>query len=299
MNSSYRKAAEQLRDERRTALDNGRIIWDNAIKTNDALYAAFCEYQEQMINAAKLLPNTLDAAREKLNAQISAAGLDPEVLSPKPRCAVCGDSGSVNGRYCKCVIKRALSADAINYTLPQVSFEKARKTAPSEKIAEAYDILKKNLKPDCKPFVIILGTPGCGKTTLAAAYSKSLADVGNSVIAISAFEFFTRAKSYQTALSSYTPAIDRFTPLIDCDVLTLDDIGTEPMDKNITKEYFYNLINERWLRKKHTVITSTLTPTKIMAMYGEAAASRLFDKSIALGISITETNNRIKPTPQK
>ena len=40
-------------------------------------------------------------------------------------------------------------------------------------------------------------------------------------------------------------------PVDDCDLLIIDDLGTEPMMRNITVEYLFTLLNERNAAKRH------------------------------------------------
>ncbi len=81
--------------------------------------------------------------------------------------------------------------------------------------------------------------------------------------------------------------------MLDCDVLVIDDLGTESTLKNVTKEYLYTVINERWLHGKTTVITTNLTPAELMNRYGESIASRILDKNKAIALLLDTKNTRI------
>lgn len=58
-------------------------------------------------------------------------------------------------------------------------------------------------------------------------------------------------------------------PLIDCDLLIIDDLGTEPLYRNVSGEYLYTIINERKITKKHTLISTNLSLDDILNRYGE------------------------------
>ena len=80
-----------------------------------------------------------------------------------------------------------------------------------------------------------------------------------------------------TIVSPTAQFADGFTSLIDAPLLLIDDLGTEPMMRNITVEYLFTLLNERALNKRHTVIATNLTPPLLKERYGERIMSRLSD----------------------
>ena len=71
---------------------------------------------------------------------------------------------------------------------------------------------------------------------------------------------------------------DGFSELIEAPLLLIDDLGTEPMMRNITVEYLFTLLNERMAARRHTVVATNLTLVQIKERYGERVASRLLDK---------------------
>ena len=72
---------------------------------------------------------------------------------------------------------------------------------------------------------------------------------------------------------------DGFAALIDAPLLLIDDLGTEPMMRNITVEYLFTLLNERIASKRHTVVATNLTPVQLKERYGERVSSRLLDRT--------------------
>ena len=291
--NAYRRAVRDITDMRRAELDAGLELWRNALAGNAALRDAFAEYQAQAVKKAKGENNALDAARSKLKAEFERAGLKREHIEPPPRCKLCGDTGVVDGKYCACTVRRAINSDRENLTLPLVDFDDAQKTAPKGMPA-VYKAAREYIRsyPNGKPFFIIAGSSGTGKTMLAAAIACAFLKNGRSAVTVSAFEFVRRAKDYHTqfAIDDYR---DLFSPMLEADILCIDDLGTETMLKNVTLEYLYTVVNERWLRKKHTVVTTNLSPDALIRRYGEAIFSRLCDKSIANSYMITASNKRI------
>lgn len=292
--TDYQRAVKDIVDTRRADLDAGLAAWRNALLDHPELAAAHAEYQNQAIERAQGHKNTLNAAKKKLNAVAKKLGVKREMITPPCRCDKCNDTGYVNGSYCSCVVNRVISANAQNLVLPQTDFDEAQKTAPKA-IAKLYATARKYIDEypnNAKPFFMIVGSSGTGKTILASAMATALIKKGAATVTVSAFDFVKRAKDYHTqfAIDDY---YDLFTPMTDCDLLCIDDLGTETMLKNITREYLYTVINERWLRKKHTIFTTNLSPESLLARYGEAIVSRLLDKNSAASFLVVAPNKRL------
>ena len=62
--------------------------------------------------------------------------------------------------------------------------------------------------------------------------------------------------------------------LIDCDLLILDDIGTE-LSNSFTNSALYTVINERHLKRRPTIISTNLTLEELEKRYSERIFSRL------------------------
>lgn len=293
--NAYQRAVKEITDERRADLDAGLTVWREALHTNKELREAYKIYQDEAVKKAQKQQNSIEIARKNLKNAVFAAKLDRNVIEPPCRCKLCNDTGIINGKYCKCVIKRVINSESENLVLPQTDFAEAQKTAPKA-ISKVYAAARKFIdeyQNGAKPFFIIAGSSGTGKTVLASAIATEFMKNGASAVTVSAFDFVKRAKDYHTqfAIDNYN---DLFTPMLDCDVLVIDDLGTETMLKNITREYLYTVINERWLRKKHTVVTTNLKPEALIDRYGEAIFSRLCDKSVANSFMVIAQNARIK-----
>lgn len=293
--NAYQRALKEITDERRADLDEGLSLWREALRTNGELREAYKNYQDEAVKKAQKLQNSLENARETLKNAVFKAKLDRDALEPPCRCKLCNDTGILNGKYCKCVIKRVINSESDNLVLPLTDFTQAQKTAPKA-ISKVYIAARKYIDEypnGTKPFFIIAGSSGTGKTVLAAAIATELMKNGAAAVTVSAFDFVKRAKDYHTqfAIDDY---VDLFSPMLDCDVLVIDDLGTETMLKNITREYLYTVINERWLRKKHTVVTTNLKPETMLERYGEAIFSRLCDKNTANNFMVIAQNARIK-----
>ena len=69
-----------------------------------------------------------------------------------------------------------------------------------------------------------------------------------------------------------------FDRMLSCAFLAVDDLGVEPMMRNITAESLFMLLNERMNARLCTIFATNLTPAQLKERYGERIASRLFDR---------------------
>ena len=69
-------------------------------------------------------------------------------------------------------------------------------------------------------------------------------------------------------------------------VLMLDDLGSEPLIRNITIEVLFNLINERLIRGRSTVISTNLKLEELRERYTERIVSRISDPATSLVITL-------------
>ena len=190
----YEKAARAVRDRRRADLDEGRLIWQDALARDDALYKTFVAYQAEMIKNAKREPNEIEKAREQVLQNMNRLGIGSETVAPPPRCKLCGDTGTVGGKYCKCVKNSAIAANDGNLMLPHADFETVKKTAPKA-IAGVYRLAEKYIDafPSGKPTLLLSGSSGSGKTVLASAVAAAFMERGASAVTVTAFGFVRRA----------------------------------------------------------------------------------------------------------
>ena len=120
--------------------------------------------------------------------------------------------------------------------------------------------------------MLLMGQSGLGKTYLMHAMAKKLIQRGQNVLIVSAYKFLEIArKAYMSGNN------DDLDALMDADVLMVDDMGAEPLMENITIVQWFNLINERQLRGKGTIISTNLMEDELRRRYTERIASRLMN----------------------
>ena len=73
---------------------------------------------------------------------------------------------------------------------------------------------------------------------------------------------------------SYTTEEPESDYFLECDLLIIDDLGTENPNSFTTAQLFY-IINERLLRKKSVIISTNLSISEIEDLYTERIFSRI------------------------
>ena len=79
--------------------------------------------------------------------------------------------------------------------------------------------------------------------------------------------------------------------LTTCDLLTVDDLGSAPVLKNVTAEGLLSVITQRQEAGKPYIVTTNLTLGEISEKFGERVFSRMCGKS---SVKITFTGNDLR-----
>ena len=120
--------------------------------------------------------------------------------------------------------------------------------------------------------LLFYGDTGVGKTFLSNCVAKELLDQGYSVIYFTAFQLFDILS--KGVFQKDTDAIAAHQNIFDCDLLIIDDLGTE-LSNSFTSSQIFLCINERILRQKSTIISTNLNMNQIVEIYSERTLSRI------------------------
>jgi DNA replication protein DnaC len=142
-----------------------------------------------------------------------------------------------------------------------------------------------------KPNIVLIGGTGTGKTYASHIIANQLFERGLSILYLTAFQLINRFKTYIKNFNG-----EELDELFTVDLLVIDDLGTEPMIKNITIEYLYNVINDRMADKKPFIITTNLSPNDIAERYGDRLQSRILSQlnSSVIEMSIEDLRLGVK-----
>jgi len=185
--------------------------------------------------------------------------------------------------------KKLIETSGFKSTAPN-DFKKAKPPTPEH--AKIYTALAQYCAkfPAVKtPNVMLCGATGTGKTYTAHIVANNLLHRGFSVLYVTSFGLVERFKKYVQTFGDETET----DALFDCDMLVIDDLGTEPIIKNITQEYLYNVINERLVSGKAFLITTNLSPAALMEKYDQRIASRILSKESSVVIEMRSKDLRL------
>lgn len=140
-----------------------------------------------------------------------------------------------------------------------------------------YEFLKKyaeDFDDNTSSGVLMVGGTGLGKTHLSSAVAKTVIERGYDVFYSSAVDLFSEFE-YQRFKSGNNDESERIERYFDCDLLIIDDLGTE-FSNQFSVSTLYNLINSRINRKKPTIINTNLSKKDILQKYTDRITSRIF-----------------------
>ena len=114
--------------------------------------------------------------------------------------------------------------------------------------------------------LLIYGETGVGKTYLTHCIAKVLLGPAFFVLYFTSFDLFDL--SAKNAFEKDTESADMAAFVYDCDLLIIDDLGTELTNSFVSSQLFC-CINERIMNKKSTIISTNLTLADFMETYSE------------------------------
>ena len=209
-------------------------------------------------------------------------GFPRDYLDDIYTCKLCSDSGRINNKMCSCLVKlynKALTKDLSSLLKNgDESFENFNLdfySGSDRKHMEAVLSLARQYAdefPDIEDNLLLTGNPGLGKTYLSACIARQVAERGYSVCYVSAIDLF---KDFDDArFRQDDTAAEKCARYLDCDLLILDDLGTELLLPSVVT-YLYNIINTRIKSSRGMIFNSNLTKNEIIERYSAAIGSRI------------------------
>ena len=120
------------------------------------------------------------------------------------------------------------------------------------------------------PNLLLRGFTGTGKTFLSLAIANEVIRRGFSVIYAPVQQLLTRLEKEHFGRSEE----DSMQLLTDCDLLIIDDLGTEFTSPFYTS-CLYEIVNTRAMESKPCIISTNLSHAELLERYGEQLTSRL------------------------
>lgn len=250
---------------------------------------AKAEYENNALNVNEL-KNRIDYLENKLLVMKNSVN----TVKINYECPICKDRGYVDGKRCKCFNKNLTDVALKSLGIEEKDENEFSCFVLEDPLKKQYAIIKDYSQsfPNTKiDNLIFFGNVGTGKSMLAKCVLKTVKNNGFIGIFLSATELNS------IFLKMHSGEIDRnliFEILIDADLLVIDDLGTEPLYKNVTIEYLLSLISNRLENNKHFIITTNLSSAELIERYNERLISRLSDKTKNLHIPFKTKDFRTK-----
>ena len=128
-----------------------------------------------------------------------------------------------------------------------------------------------------KGSILFTGSTGCGKTFLSNCIARELIRQYYSVVYLTATDMFDVLSESRFSGRDEEEARDKAAYILDCDLLIIDDLGTELINTFTASQLFY-CINERLNRKKGTIISTNLALNRMQDEFTERVTSRIMSQ---------------------
>lgn len=271
-----------------------------------AAQAAFLQGSDGRELMEKVREENLALQRER--ARLAAENFEEGYLDDSPICASCGGSGYVGSTMCECLRELCRQEQKKEISIlagGKEAFSQFRLDYYPDRIDPKYGasprtIMERNFQ-NCRRYaatfapssgsLLFVGGTGLGKTFLSACIARTVADRGYSVVYETASHLFGKLEKARFSPSEESRReADKFS---DCDLLILDDLGTEMPGQFVTAA-LYNLLNDRILDNKPMVVSTNLNVDEMARRYSAQIASRLhsFQRLTFVGEDIRALKNR-------
>lgn len=253
-------------------------------------------YGKKLLNgddkAVDMLKRELSILRDKKKALLQMGGFPENYLEPVYDCRDCRDTGYIGTQKCHCFKKAVIGILYEQSNLKQILKQENFGTFSLDYYSVNYTDTKtgrtslqviQEALAVCHGFVNTFGTQfqnlflygdvGVGKTFLSNCIAKELMDKEYSVLYFSASKFFS-ILAKNTFDKSDIDARNMYEYIFDCDLLMIDDLGTEFTNTFVASQFF-TCINERLLSRKSTIISTNLSLDTLADLYTERSFSRI------------------------
>lgn len=254
--------------------------------------------------ALAALKDQNQAIRKARGELLEAHGFPADYTEIKYECPLCADSGFVDYKMCICMKKKIIEAgyetSGMAELLKKQSFDNfsidyyAADPAAHRRMQQIYTMMKQYAEgfvPGASGSLVLFGGTGLGKTHLSTAVARTVLDLGHDVFYTGAVNMLSDFE-YQRFGNSMTGDAGQDTSrYFSCDLLIIDDLGTE-VTNQFTTSVLYNIINTRLNKKKATIISSNLSQADFRQRYWDRITSRVLGEYAVLPFLGTDVRSQ-------
>jgi len=261
----------------------------------DGMRKAFAEPQNAQKISAQI-EKEVEEINANLKKALAASGFPQDYLQPVYHCKACRDTGYIGEpvhEQCIClkraVMNRLYQEEGLQ-GLERENFDAFNDNVFSDEPIEGRKMSQRAFMKKCREYceeyansfavgdgkgLLFCGKSGLGKTFLMNCVAQRVLDRGFSVVVVSSYKLIEIMRRYQFNEEGE----DQVQDLITCDLLCIDDLGSEPMMRGITTNSVYTVLNERINGKRSTIVTTNLDSDLLYEKYDDRIGARLTDPS--------------------
>lgn len=238
---------------------------------------------------ARLRVENLRLQRERRDL-LERLGLPEDCLEERPACPLCGDTGYRDGGVCRCLrgyyareqqreLSRMLDLGGQSFDTFSLEWYSDRVEPGERRSARSH--MEERVYNSCAEFahrfgrrfenLLFFGAPGLGKTHLSAAIAREVSGAGWSVVYDTAGHVF---RVFEDEKFSREEAGEDVERVLRCDLLILDDLGTE-LTTAFVQSALYEIVNTRLVERRSTILSTNLMPNELGRRYSPQIASRI------------------------
>lgn len=236
------------------------------------------------------------AIQKKIRQLLKENGYPEDYLEIPYTCKNCCDTGYKGGFVCECrkellrqLAKKELASvsasdkcsfDNFNINYYPQPIDPALGVSPQKRMNDIFEYCKCYAEDfDTESESLYMhGATGLGKTHLSLAIANVVAENGYRVIYDTAQNILS---SLEKEKFSYAGSNEREKEILDCDLLIIDDLGSE-FSTQFTVAAIYNIVNTRINRSKPVIISTNLTESELEAKYTQRITSRIIGNYVSL-----------------
>jgi DNA replication protein DnaC len=282
-NSALQQRRAEIEQKLPEVLDLERLIGKLCVELSMSALKAI-DNREAYV---KQLKERITDLRMRKTELLVSNGFSQDYLSIHYRCSKCKDTGYIGSTKCTCyrqkLVRLHYKDSELSEILRENNFDNFNMDYYSAKrIGEEPESPRKNIEKilskvlgfiknfsSTKDNLLFYGNSGTGKTYLSHCIAKELLDKGHFVVYRTAEELIQNLRKIRFENNE---ALEQ--QLLDCDLLIIDDLGTEQIN-DFSKTELFNILNKRLLRQKKILVSTNYSLKELVSIYSERITSRL------------------------